>query len=137
MTLPIAEFTLPYTNVYTLELLPRPTQQNGNGGYDYSQMRPELAKLVAQPKAMHKIRLTNTSGFPLTTAPALVLNGDRVVAQGMMTYAAKGGRSDVSLTEAADITVKRTDTETERQPNAFQRDGYSYFKVNMNGAVEL
>ena len=137
MTLPVAEFTLPYTNVYTLELLPRPTQQNSYGGYDYSQLRPELAKLVAQPKAMHKIRLTNTSAFPLTTAPALVFNGDRVVAQGMMTYAARGAKSDVSLTEASDITVKRLDKETERKPKALVWHGNEYAQALLTGSIEL
>ena len=49
---------------------------------------------------MHKLRLTNNSKYPLTTAPALILRDGRVLAQGMMTYTATGADVDLAITTA-------------------------------------
>ena len=135
MTLPVAELTLPYKNVYTLELLPSATR-NASGYYD-AQTNTEFARLAASPKARHVVRLTNASPFPLTTAPALLMSQGKVVAQGQTLFTAKGGTSDIALTDAPDISVKRSDKESERTPKALQSDGYDYFSVQMKGDVEL
>lgn len=134
MTLPVASFTLPYRDVYTLDLLPAlpndPRFSPGNPG-------GELARLLARPKARHQIRLTNTSPYPLTTGPALLLSQGKMIAQGMTTYTARGGTSDVALTDATEIVVKRVDRETGRTPNALESDGSRYARVEMDGAVTL
>ena len=70
MVLPIAEFTLPYKDVFTLDLPfgpPPEVRANLN-----NEQQRELARLFNAPKVMHKIRLTNNSKYPLTTAPALM-----------------------------------------------------------------
>lgn len=136
MVLPITEFTIPYKNVYTLELRPSPTR-NAAGDYDTSSLNAELIRLAAAPKALHQIRLTNTSQYPLTTGPALIMRNGNVVAQGLSTFTSKGGTSDISLTEAPDISVKRTDKETGRTPAERKSDGYDYQKVSMAGHIEL
>ncbi|MGC4042397.1 MAG: hypothetical protein QM758_01180 [Armatimonas sp.] len=136
MVLPITEFTIPYKNVYTLELRPSPTR-NAAGDYDTSSLNAELMRLAAAPKAQHQIRLTNTSAYPLTTGPALILRNGNVVAQGLSTFTSKGGWSDISLTDAPDISVKRTDKETGRTPAERKSDGYDYQKVSMAGHIEL
>ena len=136
MVLPVAEFTVPYKNVYTLELLPSATR-NASGFYDPSSLNAEQARLAAAPKARHQIRLTNTSPFPLTTGPALLLRDGKVLAQGQTFFTAKGATTDVSLTDATDITIKRTDKESERVSHTLKVDGYEYDKVDMAGSVEL
>jgi hypothetical protein len=97
----------------------------------------QLAKLFNAPKAMHKIRLHNTSEFPLTTAPATILKDGRVLAQGMMTYTAIGNKGDLELTTAVNIGVKNSDEQTGTTPNAVNWNNSNYSKVDMKGTIEL
>src|ERR1035441_3030967 len=57
MVLPITEFTLPYKDVFTLEL-PFGPPPEVRGNLNNEQQR-ELARLFNAPKVMHKIRLIN------------------------------------------------------------------------------
>jgi hypothetical protein len=135
MVLPIAEFTLSYEDVYTVDISFRPpmeVRQNFN-----SEQQLQLAKLFHAPNAMHKIRLNNTSQYPLTTAPATVLKDGRVLAQGMMTYTAIGSKGDLELTTAVNISVKNSDEQTSITPNAVQWNNSSYSKVDIKGTIEL
>ena len=135
MVLLLAEFTLPYTDVFALELPfapPMEMRQNGN-----SQQQQELARLLNAPKVMHKIRLTNKSSYPLTTAPALIMRSGRVISQGLMTYASPGATSDLTLTTAVEVSAKRTDIETSRNHNVLNRNGSSFSRVDLTGQVTL
>jgi hypothetical protein len=108
MVMPIGEFTMKYKDVFTLDIPfapPPETWRNFDGG-----RQAELARLFSSPKVMHKIRLYNSSEYPLTTAPALILKNDRVLAQGMMTYASPGSDTDLSITTAIDIRVKKAES---------------------------
>jgi hypothetical protein len=89
------------------------------------------------PKILHKIRMTNKSAFPLTTAPALIVSGERVIAQGMMTYTAVGGETDLNLTTAVDVRVKKEEKETQRTPNAAQWRNTSFSRVDLNGVLSI
>jgi hypothetical protein len=86
---------------------------------------------------MHKVRLTNTSKYPLTTAPALIIREGRVLAQGLMTYAAPGAEEELEVTAAVDVTVKKSESEVRRIPNAMTWNGDSYFKVELKGSIAL
>ena len=135
MVLQLAEFSLPYTDVFALELPfapPMEMRQNGN-----SQQQQELARLLNAPKVMHKIRLTNKSSYPLTTAPALIMRSGRVISQGLMTYASPGATSDLTLTTAVEVSAKRTDIETSRNHNVLNRNGSSFSRVDLSGQVTL
>lgn len=95
------------------------------------------AKLFSAPKAVHKIRLNNTSDYPLTTAPATLLKNGQVLAQGIMTYTSVGGTSDLEITAALNINVKNGDEQTAITPNAVNWNNSSYTKVEMLGTIEL
>src|SRR5262249_11435810 len=134
--LPVTEMTLKYKDVYSVDLAfapPREMRQNTN----LNEQQLELMRLQNAPKALHKIRLTNTSKFPLTTAPALILNDGKVLAQSMMTYASIGGEEDLPLTTAVDIKVKKTDKETLRTPNVEKWEGGNYSRVDLAGVITL
>lgn len=133
MVLPVTDFRLKYRDVYALDIpfTPPPEVWRDFGS------RPDMASLFAAPKAMHKLRLSNSSSCPLTTAPALILRDDRVVAQGMMTYTAIGAESDLDLTTAVDISAKKTDVETRRVPNAVQWNGEQYGRIDLAGTITL
>jgi hypothetical protein len=135
MVVPITEYTLPYRDVFTLDLpFAPPPEVRGSLN---SQQQQELARLFNSPKVVHKVRFTNKSKQPLTTAPTLILSEGRVLAQGMMTYTAPGAESDLSVTTAVDISVKKSDTEGERVANALKNESYSFFRINLNGAILL
>jgi len=135
MVLPVAEYTLKYRDVYTLDLPFAPPPEVR--AQINSQQQAELARLLNAPKVMHKIRLTNRSQYPLTTAPALIVRGDQVLAQGMMTYTAIGAETDLALTTAVDIKVKKSDKETMRTPNAVVWQGNQYGRVDLAGTISL
>lgn len=135
MVLPVAEFSLPFTDIYTLELPfgpPAEARANFNG----DQQR-ELARLLNSPKVMHKLRLTNNSRYPLTTAPALILRQGRVLAQGLMTYGAPGSSVDVAVTTAIDFQIRKNDLEIGRKPNALEEDGNRYWRADMKGHISV
>lgn len=135
MVLPVAEYNLKYKDVYTLDLpfAPPPDLRASLN----SEQQMEMARLFNAPKVMHKIRLLNDSNHPLTTAPALLIRGDRVLAQGMMTYTAMGASTDLDITKAVDIQVKKSDTETKRTPNAARWQGDEYARVDLAGTISL
>jgi len=135
MVLPIAEYTLPYKDVFTLDLpfAPPPEMRNNIN----SEQQAELARLLNAPQVLHKIRLTNKNTQPLTTAPALILSGDRVLGQGMMTYTAIGSETDLTLTAAPDIRVKKTDKETQRTPDAVTWQNQHYMRIDLAGTIHL
>lgn len=135
LVIPVQEFPLKYKDVYTLDIpfTPPPEVWRQLGG----ERQSELARLMARPTVMHKIRLSNKSDFPLTTAPALIIRDDQVLAQGMMTYTAKGAETDLAITTAVDVNVKKTDKETNRAPNAVQWEGNQYMRVDLAGALKL
>lgn len=135
MVLPIAEYTLDYEDVYTVDISfapPLEMRRNFN-----SDQHLQLAKLFHAPKAIHKIRLKNESEYPLTTAPATILKDGRVLAQGMITYTSIGGTGDLEVTTAVNIKVKTSDQQVTTTPDAVKWNGDSYTKVDMLGTIEL
>jgi hypothetical protein len=135
MVLPVAEYELAYRDVYVLELPFAPPMEVRANANDEQQR--QLARLLGAPHFTHVLRLTNAGAEPLTTAPALISSGDRVLGQGMMAYTAPGGDCDLPLTTAVDIKVEKSDTETGRVPNALTLDGSSYLRVDLNGRITI
>ncbi len=135
MVLPVAEYELAYRDVYVLELPFAPPMEVRANASDAQQQ--QLARLLGAPHFVHVLRLTNAGHEPLTTAPALIASGDRVLGQGMMTYTAPGGDCDLPLTAAVDIKVAKTDKETSRVPNALTLDGSAYLRVDLNGSITI
>lgn len=135
MVLPVAEYELGYRDVYVLDLPFAPPMEVRANANDAQQR--ELARLLGAPRFMHVLRLKNDAREPLTTAPALIASGDRVLGQGLMNYTAPGGECDLSLTTAVDLKVTKADTETDRVPNAFTSDGSSYLRVDLKGSIAI
>ena len=135
MTIPVAEYDLKYKDVYKLDISfapPREVRGNFN-----TQQQSELAKALASPKAIHVIRILNSGKLPITTAPVLLLNEDKILAQSSTNYASVGNSLDITLTTATDIKVKKTESESLRTPNAENWNGHQYTKVDLNGKLSL
>ncbi|MCX5684669.1 MAG: hypothetical protein NT049_13415 [Planctomycetota bacterium] len=135
MVMQVAEYELAYKDIYRLDLPfgpPPEARQNFN-----SQQQLELARLMMAPKAMHDLRLTNKSEYPLTTAPAMIFRDGKVLAQGMMKYTAVGATCDLEVTAAVDIAVEKKDKETGRTPNAANWHNQKFDRINLAGTVHL
>ena len=135
MVLTIGEYSMKYKDVFTLDI-PFSPPPGLLRNFD-SNRQSELARLFNMPKVMHKIRLSNSSDTPLTTAPALILKDDRLLAQGLMTYAAPGADTDLGITAAPDIRVKKVDNETNRVPTAVLWQGNHYGRIDLAGRITL
>ncbi|MDD4890277.1 MAG: hypothetical protein PHU85_10145 [Phycisphaerae bacterium] len=135
MVLPVTEFVLKYKDVYKLDI-PISPPRDVYRTFDNNR-QAEIAKLMNAPKAMHIIRLANDSKYPMTTAPALIMRDDKVLAQGMATYTGVGGTLNLPVTAAVDIHLKRSDKEVRRVPNAENWEGHAYNRIELEGTITL
>ncbi len=135
MVLPVAEVTLPYRDIFKLELPFTPPPEIRS--HVNNQQQAQLARLFQTPKVKHNLRLDNTSRQPLTTAPALVFERGRLLAQGLITYTASGSSSDLEVTTAVDISARCSDREVKRTPDATRWSGSSLDRVDLEGSVQL
>ncbi|MGH9759526.1 MAG: hypothetical protein ACREAC_01655, partial [Blastocatellia bacterium] len=81
MIVPVAEYNLQYKDVFTLDIPYAPPPEirlNLN-----TEQQQQLARLLGGPSVVHEIRLTNKSQYPLTTAPAMIVRDNRIIAQGL------------------------------------------------------
>jgi hypothetical protein len=135
MVVPVSVGALPYRDFFKLEIPfvpPADLVQRINPGQG-----AELARLAAEPKAVHTIRLSNTGKAPLTTAPALIMRDGRVLAQGMLTYTSPGAEGDLAVTTAVDIRVTKEENETRRVPNAENWNGEQLARLELAGSLKL
>jgi hypothetical protein len=135
MVLSVSQQTVEYKDVYGLDIpyVPPPEVRRQTNDAQVA----ELAKLMNAPKVQHKVRLTNGNSQPLTTAPALVMKDNKVLAQGMMTYTSKNATVDLALTTAVDVKVKKKDKEAKRTPNAASYNGTAYWRIDIASSLEL
>ncbi|MEW6251796.1 MAG: hypothetical protein AB1716_14215 [Planctomycetota bacterium] len=135
MVLPVAEFTLSYEDAFALEL-PFAPPADIQPQAASEQVR-ELERMLKSPKVMHRLHLTNSSQYPLTTAPVLLVRDGRPLAQALLTYTPSGGHVDIDVTAAVDISVSRSESETQRTPNALHWRGDHFARVDLAGEVQL
>jgi hypothetical protein len=135
MTLPVGQWTVRYEDLYRLRLPFAPPQELRQ--YFDSQRQAELAALQNRPKVLHIARLKNSSDVPFTTAPALLMQDGRILAQGMMTYTSTGSSVDLEITAAVNLPVFFEDVETGRVPDAKRLRDSSYQQVNLAGTVSV
>ena len=135
MVIPVTDYALKYRDVYTLDIpFAAPPEVRANVS---TEQQAEIARLLMAPKAEHQLRITNNSKHPLTTAPAMIVQGERVLGQGLMTYTSAGSDTDLTVTTATDIRVKKDEKEAGRIPNAATFQGSQYMRVNMAGTITL
>ena len=85
----------------------------------------------------HAIRLKNSTKFPWTSAPALVISGDKPVSQDALPYTPKGATSTLKITVATDIRASHEEREVSRQQDISHRRGYNYDLVTVEGSLKV
>lgn len=63
----------------------------------------------------HKLRISNTSGYPWTSAPAMTVSNGKPLAQDMLEYTPKSAKSTLKITVATDIKGSASETERSRE----------------------
>lgn len=135
MVVPVTEFKISYSDLYKLKI-PFAPPLDVRRHYN-SNRQMELAKILNASKVKHVIRVKNTSEYPLTTAPAMIFRDGQILAQAMTRYTAVGGTSDIELTLAIDVKVKKKDVEVKRTDNVTNWKGHSLDRIDMEGSVGL
>ncbi len=84
----------------------------------------------------HSIKLTNSTNYPWTTAPAFTVNGTKPLAQDELAYTPKGAKINLKLTVATDIKSDHKEVEIDRQRN-ISIYGRNYDLVTIQGELYL
>ncbi|MCB9877223.1 MAG: hypothetical protein H6835_06425 [Planctomycetes bacterium] len=134
MVLPVRKSELRYRDVYRLDVPLAPPQEYQRNLQD--QRVFELARMMAAPKARHVLRLENGSDTPLTTAPALVFEQGRLLAQSQVFYTSRGGTSDLEINTAIDIKVSTDEREAGRTGPVLL-NGDNYQRIDLLGTITL
>lgn len=135
LVVPIATFQIAYRDLYRLEIPLAPPAELRERANDQNAIA--LLKELAAPKAKHVLRLSNQGKAPFTTAPALVLQRGRILAQGRLRYTPSGAETDLEINTAIDVHVEVSSTEVKRAPGALPSGGYGYNRIDLAGRVEL
>ncbi|MBS1994055.1 MAG: hypothetical protein JSS83_26275 [Cyanobacteria bacterium SZAS LIN-3] len=135
MVVPVLETDVEYEDLYTLDIPMVPPQE-----VQHSSGQPG-PKSNEGLRFTHKIRLQNTGSQPFTTAPALLVENiegkETVLAQSLMTYAAPGGASDLTVTTAVDLKVSKHEEEAGRQESATVWLDNKYARINEEGQLSV
>jgi len=92
---------------------------------------------VERNNIWHALRVKNTTKFPWTSAPAMVISGTKPVSQGTLPYTPKSAVSNLKLTIATDIRASHEEQEVDRQRNVERRRGYTYDQVTVEGTLKI
>jgi hypothetical protein len=131
----VNEFSVNYKDIFFLEIPFAPPLEVWR--QFSSNRQAEIARMLNTPKVMHKIRLINSSAYPMTTAPALLFEREQILSQTLMTYASPGASVDLDVTAAVDIRIKKSEKETGRIPNAVYWQGSQFSRIDLTGKITL
>jgi len=126
---PLFTTEVPYEHLYEWKI--------GDALDEQEQYRPrnEAGPEKAE-EVWHSIRLTNAGTVPWTTAPALTMQGGKVLGQDVIHYTSVGGKTNVRITKAVDVNAEQAEYEVTRTRNAANFYGYSYDLVEVRGKLK-
>ena len=123
-----------YENIYEWNLEDQPrvdgfgnAQNNLNSGSDRA----------TKDNIWHALRLKNTTKFPWTSAPTMVISGTKPLSQDTVPYTPKGATSSLKLTVATDIRASHEENEVDRQKDVQRRRGHNYDEVTVEGTLTI
>jgi hypothetical protein len=107
----------------------------GNVQNNYNnQNTPDQA---AMNNVWHSLRMKNSTKFPWTSGPGMVISGTKPLAQDTILYTPKGATSNLKLTVATDVRASQQELEVERQTNVPRHLSNSYDLVTVEGTLKL
>lgn len=123
-----------YEHIYSWEVEDQP-RVDGFGNVIAANQNAQDGNRV--DSVWHAIRLKNTTKFPWTSAPALVISGDKPVSQDTLSYTPRGATSTLKITVATDIRASHEEREISRQQDVTHRRGYNYDLVAVEGRLKV
>ena len=117
-----------YKHIYEWEIADTITVK----GYSYRFEQEKKEKEAA----WHSIRLTNSTAYPWTTAPAFAISSSNPLAQDIIDYTPKGTTANLRLTMATDVKTDKHEYETGRQRDIILY-GYHYDLVTVKGELYI
>lgn len=137
LVLPVASYECDASSVYTLDLPAAPPTQ-AHQHFNTQQQR-DIAALLDRPVARHVLRIEheNDKGYPITTAPALVVRDGVTLAQGLITYTPSGASVDLEVGSAVDIAVEVNERETGRTPSDLRWRNDDYVRIDAALGADL
>ena len=123
-----------YEHIYDWEVEDQP-RVDGFG--NVMQVNSNMPEANRADSVWHAIRLKNSTKFPWTSAPALVISGDKPVSQDTLPYTPKGAPSSLKVTIATDIRASHEEREVARQQEVNHRRGYNYDLVTVEGRLKV
>ena len=127
--------SLNYEHVYQWEVQDQP-RVDGFGNVQNNQISRESDQ-TDRNYIWHALRVKNTTKFPWTSAPTMVISGTKPVSQDTLPYTPKGATSTLKLTIATDIRASHEEQEVDRQQNLQRRRGYTYDQVTVEGTLKI
>jgi len=85
----------------------------------------------------HALKLTNTTGKPWTTAPAVTMKNGRILGQDTIEYTPDQATTDLKITQALSISAEHNEYEIERQRGGTQFYGNNYDLVTVKGELAV
>ncbi len=125
-----------YEHIYEWEVQDQ-ARVDAFGNVIQPNMNPSTPEATALNSIWHSIRLKNTSKFPWTSAPAMVVSGTRPISQDTLPYTPTGASSNLKITIATDIRSSHEEQEIARQQNVQRRRGYEYDLVTVEGTLKV
>jgi hypothetical protein len=126
--------TVSYEHIYEWNLEDHPRVD----GFGIAQTIPGSGSdRSTKENVWHVLRLKNTTKFPWTSAPTLVISGTKPIAQDTLPYTPKSATSNLKLTIATDIRASHEENEVERQRDVQRRHNYNYDQVTVEGKLTI
>ena len=126
--------TVSYEHIYEWNLEDQPRVDGFGNPQNISSSGSDRS---AKANVWHSLRLKNTTKFPWTSAPTLVISGTKPIAQDTVPYTPKSATSSLRLTIATDIRASHEENEVERQRDVQRRHSYNYDQVTVEGKLTI
>ncbi len=126
---PLFNGKIPYQHVYTWDI---PNTIDENANYRRQQEQSRSPQVV-----WHSLKLTNRTGNPWTTAPAVTMKDGRILGQDTIRFTPDGASADLKITQAISIHAEQNEYETKRQRSASEFYGSRFDLVTVEGELAI
>jgi hypothetical protein len=103
--------SVPFKEVYTWEGMD-PVVNNTSFGNPGNRQPPQDDQPIP---VWHSLEFDNKLGLPLTTAPAVTVQGGEILGQDLLKYTSQGAKATVKITKALDVEADSYDEEVSRE----------------------
>jgi uncharacterized FlaG/YvyC family protein len=119
----------PYEDLYTWDI---------DDFVQDAQYRPMPPQPVDE-EVWHTIRFTNTTKQPFSTGTATIFKDSQIVGQDMMRYASPGGKAELQITKAMDVSADQIEEEVSRERGALKNtyNSVTHDLVMLKGTLTL